>query len=97
MTVREFKAIVAAIPAEDDDLPVIVPKESGFIGVFCFEGVCPAVTELVTIGPSPEYLSDERNENKHEEMRAFLVAGHSFHQDAETDVHSSGKDNEQLN
>ena len=97
MTVREFKELVAAIPTEDDNLQVVTPKESGFPGVFCFEGVCPAVTEVVVLGPAPEYLEDGRNENKNEEIRAFLIAGHSFHQGIDMDTHSTGNDKEQLN
>ena len=97
MTVREFKELIASISTEDDDLPVIVYKESGFPGVFGFEGVCPAVTEVVTLGPSPDYLSDGRNENKHQEMRAFLIAGHSFHQGTDMDGHAAQNDNQQLN
>lgn len=90
MDVLEFKQLVAAIPDKYNKCPVIVPMHTGIPGVFCFEGVCPAVTEIITVGEAlPLYeLNDGRKIDAAKEMKAFLIAPHSFHEgeDGEPDA-----------
>lgn len=86
MLLHELDEIIQRIKAENpDDMNciVVLPFKADIPGVFGFEGACPAVTEMITIGEAPQWIDDQRGENKLEEMRAFLIAPHSFHQDNE--------------
>lgn len=94
MNVREFKALVNAIPVEDDDCPVVAPLKTEIPGLYCFEGICPAVTEVIEVAKS-ENILEVRTCN--ETMRVFLVAPHSFHdgipESDQDELHGNGQFN----
>jgi len=93
-TVKDFKKLVAAIPQEDDDCPVVAPFKTDIPGLFAFEGICPAVTEVITVANCDNIL-EARNCNK--EIRVFLIATHSFHEDTpesdQDELHTKGQCN----
>lgn len=88
MLLHELDALIQKIKAENpDDMNCIVvtPFKTDIPGMFGFEGACPAVTEMITIGEAPQWIDDIRGTDKAQEMRAFLVAPHSFHDETEHD------------
>jgi hypothetical protein len=69
---------------ENLDCQVVMPFKTDMPGMFAFEGVCPGVSGMIEIGPSPNFMDDHR-EDKTQEMRAFLVAPHSMHDECHHD------------
>lgn len=80
MTVREFKEMIAAIDASDDDCMVLAPMATDLPGVFAFEGVCPGVTGMIELGPAPQWIHGN-DINLDKPIRALLIAPHSYHDD----------------
>lgn len=99
MTVREMKALINAIAPEDDDCIVLTPISTDLPGVFAFEQVCPGVTGMVMLGPSPGlYTGNPMNHDK--EIRALIIAPHSFHEDGfeeDDDSEAANRIDETLN
>lgn len=86
MTLRELNEMVQEAIKEDPanlDCEVVIPKETDIPGMFGFQDACPGISGMITVGPAPEYMDDARKDNKHEEMRCFLIAPHSMHGDDE--------------
>lgn len=86
MTLRELNEMVQDAIKEDPanlDCQVVIPKETDIPGMFGFQETCPGVSGMITIGPAPEIMDDARQEDKYEEMRAFLIGPHSLHDDDE--------------
>lgn len=82
MTVREYKKIIAAIDEADDDCLVITPVPTDLPGIFAFESVCPGISGMIELGPSPDWIAGS-DANNGKPMRALLVAPHSYHDEGE--------------
>lgn len=95
MTVIELLNLLLEIDPADHNCVVVMPIRTDLPGVFAFEGVCPAVTEMITIGPVPEYMEqDSRPGDPQQEFRALLIAPHSLH---EPNEHGDTNVNQTLN
>lgn len=92
MTVRELKKLINSIVEDDLDCECIMPIISDIPGMHAFEGVCSGVTEMMTLGPPPEFVGAE-NDVFPEGTRVLLIAPHSFHEENEHE----DKGKEQLN
>lgn len=86
LTVRKLLEILNESITEnpaDIDCIVVLPMKTDIPNMFSFEEACPGVSEIIEVGPAPDWINDGRGENKHEPMRVFLIAPHSFHGDNE--------------
>jgi len=85
MTVRQLRDYLNTLPESDMDCECVLPMESPIHGMFAFQGVCPGVTEMIELGPVPEYIKDLEGLPQQENQRVLLIAGHSFHDEEESD------------
>lgn len=77
MTIRELEDYIKTIPEHEKDLDVVIPMETSILGMFAFQDACPGATQMIDIGPAPDFINDSR-ENKNKEMKALLIAPHNF-------------------
>lgn len=91
MTIREMKQLINEVEENLLDCPCLIQVESPMPGMFAFEEVCPGLTEIITLGPPPEFVNANK-ETFPEGQHALLICSHKFHGD---DEHEKG--NEALN
>lgn len=86
LTVRQLRDYLNTLTDDADlDGPCVMPIKTEMEHMFAFEEVCPAVTEMVTLGPAPKFMPDARDSEGDKEIRALLIAPHSFHDEIDED------------
>lgn len=86
LTVRMLRDYLNSLTEESDlNSPCLMPVQTDMPHIFAFEEVCPTVTEMIDIGPAPDYMPDSRQGEGNLSIKALLIAPHSFHQHIETE------------
>ena len=95
LTIRILKEICDKVSEKELDCPVVLIASSSdtFKNVVVFEEACAGVSEMITIHESPGHYDDARGENKHEPMRALLIAGHRFHDEEKHNIKKKAQQN----
>jgi hypothetical protein len=88
MTIREMKELVNSVKEELLDCPCLIQVKSTLHGMFAFEEVCPGLTEIITLGPPPEFVGADV-ESYPNGQHALLISSHKFHEDEQ---HEKGKE-----
>ena len=79
MTVRELRDMLNEITdPEELELPCVTPIFSHMPGVHSFDGVCPSVTGVISLGPVPNFVRSLTGDQT-DYMNVFLIAPHAFH------------------
>lgn len=83
LIVRQLRDYLNTLTDDSDlDAPVVLSMQTDMQHIFSFEEACPGVSEMITLGPAPIYMPDGRQDGTIE-MRALLIAPHSFHDTVE--------------